>query len=307
MSALENQLCPCKSGLPQNVCCLTLDGFFKRPNTAKVNLQSDYANPGCYARELGYCSRKISGEHFISDGILKGYAHMPIVQGFRWQKEGEEKAIGRASLVSNILCTNHNNSLSHFDSEVTRLHKAIANFILDHKAGRLDENFVIFSGDNIERAAVKTLLGGVCSNSMYNGGMPLEFYGDAKNMCLDFLFNGKKWGDQYAGLYYYPGDEKNPLASNICGLAPLLLDGKVLGAEIYIAGISFLLFLTCPNNFDNRKVDPVWQRPHQIILTAPGAPVKKVLQFSWTMPSSKGWFEIEMSPKLPTNPVMARV
>jgi len=296
-TSASNSLCPCESGLNRQVCCLTIDGLFKKPSTVKVSARENHSHVGCYANELGYCSKKLSGEHFISDGILREFAQMPIVQGFRWQKNGEEKAIGRASLVSNILCTTHNSALSPFDAELTRFHRAVAAVVLDHKAGRVSEGHVLFSGDDIERAIVKALIGGIASKSMHNGdGLPLQLYDGAHSMCLDFLFNGKTWGDAYSGLYFYPGNESRPMGSNICGLAPMLVEGKVLGVEAYIAGITFLLFLSRPKTFAGKDVDKVWQRPRKIILTVPGTPGKKMLEMSWSMPSSNGWFELGMFP-----------
>jgi hypothetical protein len=68
----------------------------------------------CWARPLGDCSDRISGEHYVTAGLFEG--DKLSVQGMAWCKT-EIKEVGKKSLVKNVLCTGHNSKLSPFDDE----------------------------------------------------------------------------------------------------------------------------------------------------------------------------------------------
>src|SRR5262249_5828274 len=78
-----------------------------------------FAHPDCYARAFGGCSRQMSGEHYISKGILElvenrvGQKSKSVrAVGLAFQKPGVEQQFGVTSLVGNILCETHNSLLS---------------------------------------------------------------------------------------------------------------------------------------------------------------------------------------------------
>lgn len=76
----------------------------------------------CWASCLGDCSEKLSGEHIITNGAF--LTDTVKVKGLPWCV-GEFKEIGLASLVKNVLCTNHNSRLSDADAGAVQLRKAL--------------------------------------------------------------------------------------------------------------------------------------------------------------------------------------
>lgn len=81
----------------------------------------DLAMDACWARSLGQCSGKISGEHVISKSLF--WSKKLQVQGYPWCPE--PKTVGLASMVIKNLCTRHNSALSPLDSEAKRLLDAV--------------------------------------------------------------------------------------------------------------------------------------------------------------------------------------
>lgn len=82
----------------------------------------------CWANSIGGCSEILSGEHLISKGILEKMGKMVKVEGFNWCKT-ESKEIGMNALQSKILCGNHNNLLSNYDSEAINFFEAINKWV----------------------------------------------------------------------------------------------------------------------------------------------------------------------------------
>src|SRR4051794_26427712 len=84
---------------------------------------NSFGHPDCYARALGGCCRKMTDEHYISEGVLKlvygragEISRSVLVRGLAFQKQpGALQKIGVARLESKILCNTHNSLLRHFD------------------------------------------------------------------------------------------------------------------------------------------------------------------------------------------------
>lgn len=78
--------------------------------------------PGCWAAALGDCKGKLTGEHYLSEVLIKG----PSIQlrGFHWCEE-EIREIGVGAATANILCARHNSRLSHADSAAGALKQAL--------------------------------------------------------------------------------------------------------------------------------------------------------------------------------------
>lgn len=74
------------------------------------------ANKKCYASHLNECDEKMSGEHYVSESVLKLGGNMVRMAGFPWQNN-KQLDIGIGSLKSKILCTYHNTTLSPLDAE----------------------------------------------------------------------------------------------------------------------------------------------------------------------------------------------
>jgi hypothetical protein len=120
-----------------------------------------YSHPRCYLSFTQNCCTKISGEHFVSHGILQQIGQSISITGAPWLRPGEIKTLATKNLAANILCVRHNSAFSDVDTAAIRLF----NFINEISAN-LTENslsrkskFYIASGDDLEMWATKALLG----------------------------------------------------------------------------------------------------------------------------------------------------
>jgi hypothetical protein len=83
---------------------------------------TNYQNPKCFARSVKNCSKKISGEHIISEIIMKFlFPNNLYLSGPKWLKDQENKNIPISSLTANVLCKTHNSALAKFDTQMNKL------------------------------------------------------------------------------------------------------------------------------------------------------------------------------------------
>jgi hypothetical protein len=76
-------------------------------------------HPKCYAQALGGCSQQLSGEHYVSDKVLRAVSQANIrvrVSGLKFLPSGVEREIGISRLTGNVLCKTHNSALSGYDT-----------------------------------------------------------------------------------------------------------------------------------------------------------------------------------------------
>src|SRR5271157_2659735 len=107
--ALENGSCLCGSSKPGNQCCFNGREWHKRAATLGLRaLPAASAIEKCYMRELGSCSGGASGEHLISEAIIRLLAGDGdfTVAGLPWIPPGEFKAIGALSRERNLAAHN---------------------------------------------------------------------------------------------------------------------------------------------------------------------------------------------------------
>jgi len=115
-------LCPCGSGKILAQCCRRFDGVvFKEPSAIRPpGPPTGYSHPRCYLGFTQNCCSKISGEHFVSQGILRQIGQSVSV-GAPWLKTGEIKTFATKNLTANMLCVHHNSAFSHVDTAAIRL------------------------------------------------------------------------------------------------------------------------------------------------------------------------------------------
>ena len=119
----------------------------------------------CWAALLGDCAGGFSREHLISNGIFDD--EVITAFGLAWCKERPVQ-IGQASAVAKILCKRHNEALSSFDSEATKLSQFLSANVLDDP---LSEAQTTLRGVLLEKWALKTFL-----NLGYVGGLDPEHH-----------------------------------------------------------------------------------------------------------------------------------
>ncbi len=120
----------------------------------------------CWAKCLGNCSGKISGEHIITKGLFDGKSIG--VRGLPWCRE-EHKFISKDAYTANILCRKHNSDLSPVDDAAIHAMNTFRTVMKVHQqrkvlleerlwAGRFDLHEYTISGDGLERWLLKTLI-----------------------------------------------------------------------------------------------------------------------------------------------------
>lgn len=165
--------CPCgNSTRLARECCLfgaTLEpkepclDQLERPRAFK------WAHPGCYARALGDCSSRISGEHFVSKAALAVIASdrgQLEVSGLPWQK-GTTKTLTLDALQANVLCEHHNRSLSGLDVVGERLTSGLAKIAAVIRSGADGRDLppLVLHGHAFERWLLKILCGTIASGN----------------------------------------------------------------------------------------------------------------------------------------------
>lgn len=200
----------------------------------EIILDAEYANPACYARELGECSQRISGEHFISRSLLEKIEKSGElnIQGPAWLSENEERIIPIKSMNANVLCKKHNSALSRLDSAGTEF----CSYLLNVKKKQAQ---LVVNGKEIERWLLKVLCGFGTSGylSGFNGWTP-------KREWLDVLFFDKTLPDE-AGLYYLISNKVLEAESNEFGTWPVVSDDKkeIIGLHLLLSGYTFLFLM----------------------------------------------------------------
>ncbi len=228
-------------------------------------------HPECYARALGGCSRQMSGEHYISECVLElvfgrggEVSKSVLVAGLSFQKPGELRPFGIASLVGNILCERHNSLLSPFDSAGKAMFSAMDGMNDGAEDPSLPKRILRVNGDDLERWVLKSMCGGLYSGAfrvnptkpMSGTVPPLEW--------LHILFSGAEFPPGQ-GLYYIP---KKPGETVTSGQYVLRFEpigshngGEIGGPRIWFLGFEFALLMEnlmpgVPSIFDGALYRP---------------------------------------------------
>src|ERR1700733_9124119 len=192
----------------------------------------------CWAKSLGDCSDKMSGEHLVTAGIFT--TDTVMVQGFPWCIDSP-KEVGLNSLVRNVLCKDHNSRLSPLDEAVIGLFQALRDCMrLSNVRCALPPrrwtrtNFDV-DGRKLERWCLKTLI------TLSIGG-PMPLGPKSKNPStphedLVALCYNRLQLTPPAGLYvsYEPGD--NVTLEDRVMIIPINRDDNYLvGARFSLSG-----------------------------------------------------------------------
>jgi hypothetical protein len=206
------------------------------------------SNPGCYARQLCDCRGPVNREHVVSDSLLAevwqgekaGRVHgLTFLTG----KTRQDPAIvGIKSLTAKILCTGHNNDLSRFDSEITKLFRAREQQVMAEDRGDpVAENRYV-NGDKIERWMLKTLCNGI-----FSGNFPVPFATNfvgqkPDDQTLKIIFRDELFPAGWGVYVNCGGHHVN--ASTVFRLAVVGAPEGIVGLRMWMLGCQFTLVLT---------------------------------------------------------------
>lgn len=284
--SFRNVPCPCGSANKAKKCCWTANGWKKKPLGRLTEPgEGEVGHQRCYARALGGCSDRISGEHYFSRTILQDFSSIRV-SGPKWIREGETRQVGLSSLVAKILCQHHNSCLGSLDSEGGRFFAALRDFdagLHDHPLHSASE--AIFAGEDIERWLLKCLCGLLASGSLRTSLHELPYH------WMELLFLGTQWPDD-AGLYFTFREGRRFHASQSLE-SSLLLDetGSVRGLTLFVAGFGFSLVLAKPNWAASSAFDGGVYRPRGLRLRRLRA--VKTLHMTWSTKVAGDWVDLD--------------
>jgi hypothetical protein len=220
-------------------------GYHKKPVVVELHkpgLTGRHAN--CYMAATGGCDTKISGEHLISEGVLKTLADKQVgLSGVPWLK-GQKRMLGYEALTANCLCTTHNSLLSPIDTVGARLFEAIQKCgTTDTGRGRL----FLLSGHDVERWMLRSLaIFGVSGNFAIDGALIDQNFVDRRHI-VELLEDVSKW-KKPLGFYLTRGLGHRFWRRDNIQIAPVVKTGgdEIMGISrwIFRASSSHSLSLT---------------------------------------------------------------
>lgn len=220
------------------------------------------SHDGCYLRATRACSTKISGEHLVSEGVLKILAEKEVeLSGTPWLK-GAKKKFGFAALTANCLCTVHNTALSPIDAGGALFFNAI------QKCGTSESgaahNFLL-SGHDVERWLFRTLVALGVSKNLGLGGAALDNKLVERLRIAELLEDHMQW-KQPLGLYLMQGLGYKFTRRDTLDVAPLIKRGSddVLGLWSNIQGFELGLLAT-DHDISGTGLDKALYRPGAFI------------------------------------------
>lgn len=233
-----------------------------------------FSHKKCYANKTAKCSTKISGEHIISDSILREFEHNNTVKitGLPWIEKQTFNLLSRKSLVANILCENHNSELSPFDNEVVKLIRCIKEFDSDFNNPNPTNAKRQFKGEYIEKWMLKTICGLIASNQISQDNQRNQV--KLKDIYIDILFNNKKFPEGW-GLFFKIPDNNEIHKFDCVSFMPMIGEGEIKCAEFLFHNFRFYLILGKPT-------DPtLWGFKHIFQIRLTDGKATKTIELHW--------------------------
>ena len=235
----------------------------------------------CWASALGNCSGSASREHYISDGIFDGES--VSAQGLHWCKTAPVE-IGLSSAVAKILCKRHNEALSPFDGEASRLSKYLLGSVLDKP---LERSELRVDGRLLEKWALKTY-----ANLGYIGALDPVHHTRVTPppFLVTHIFEDTPL-PQGIGLYFVSGKVSNAdfrAGVSWTSIRNVAAGGEIVGMTFMLNSVRFVVSaqpgdaaprlrrVGTVNDFNYAEAN-ITYRPADITFTSPTAGQKQVL------------------------------
>jgi hypothetical protein len=261
----------------------------------------DYRHPKCYANKYGGCCTKISGEHYVSHGLVKLYSDGdPNFTVQHKTGKGIGHPVQPKEFKANILCKTHNSALHPADDAALKFAKFLRRIALQYDAGAGDWGVyeeITVSGDDLQRWVLKLLLNhAVTEHFSEQQDQKVAFPTEAIDLLLDRAVWPSTWGLTVPGatankdVRVCPFQTKDVVNSHWWDVAPFVHKDKTLicGAIVSLAHVSFGLTLFNPGRnmpgWDNpgNPLRGSLQRPASIAWELEG--VEKRINFRWDYP-----------------------
>jgi hypothetical protein len=228
-------------------------------------------------KELGSCVGPISGEHIISESVIRVLMADGdfSVSGLPWLDAGEERTLAPQNLTANCLCAKHNSALHPLDDAAQYFFATLKSF-LELGAG---SSHAIVSGHDIERWLLKTAKAAAVSKNFARGRQRLSGAFSRDEAILDMLDSPHHWLDG-AGLYGIMNTGDMTVNHPRFQLQPLTNDQDDIEALVLsILGLRFALLLETPDEGKYPFLREAKYRPGRIVISYPSS--TKWVTMSW--------------------------
>jgi len=229
---------------------------------------------------------KISKEHYISNNILADFEKNRAVKlaGLPWMEKQTFNLLSRSKLVSNILCTKHNQDLSPFDREAGDFLRCIKDFDAGFNIETPVNEVKQFNGEYIEKWMLKTICALIASGQVAQNGHRVPVI--LKEIYVDLLFNNAAWPDGW-GLYFKAPVNTQVHKFDSVNIMPMMGNGEVKCVEFLLHNFTFYLALGKPDNPDHSGIRHI----HKIQFT--DGKVTKIMELQWNDPADNHWIEFK--------------
>ncbi|WBP94940.1 hypothetical protein O6072_02450 [Mycolicibacterium neoaurum] len=264
----------------------------------------DFKHPKCYANVHGGCSTRISGEHYVSHGLIRLYGENdPAFTLQHKTGKGVGHPVTAKNFKANILCQKHNSALSPADDAALAFATFLRRTALEYDAGAGEwgaEEEVTISGEDFRRWVLKIFLNhAVTKHFEEQQDRTVTFPDMAIDLLLDRVPWPPMWGiavpgasrsGMFRALPYQPVDVVN---SHWWGVRPFVHKSGAWmgGALVDLAHMSFGMTLyddggwQPPGTFPDDPKNPIGgslQQPANIAWSLHG--VEKRVNFTWDNP-----------------------
>lgn len=245
-----------------------------------------YKHPKCYANTRGGCSGTISGEHYVSHGLIKLYGNNdPKFTVQHKTGKGVGHPVTAKNFKANILCQKHNAALSPADDAALAFATFLRRTAREYDAGAGEwgnPEQITISGDDMQRWVLKIFLNHAVTGhyDVHQRNSSVRFPTEAIDLLLDRAAWPSTWGLTVPGsvtskdVRACPYQTKEVVDSHWWGVAPFVFkdDSWIGGGMVDLAHVTFGLTL-----FNPGRNMPGWDNP--------GNPLRGSLQ----RPSFIGW------------------
>jgi len=273
-----NGPCPCGSTRPGRLCCFNGKEWHKPPAMLGLKtLPAGSVVEKCYMKDLGSCVGPISGEHIISESVIRILMADGdfSVSGLPWLAQGEAKILAPGNLTTNCLCTKHNSTLHPLDDAAKYFFASLKSYL----EGDAGSRHALVSGHDLERWLLKTAKAAAVSKNLARGRAPLSGAFSRDAALLDMLDDPRHWPEG-AGLYCTMNTGDRTLNPPRFQLQPLTnAEEDVEALALNILGLSFVLLLEPLDESKYPFLRGARYRPGRIVISYPAS--TNWLTLSW--------------------------
>jgi hypothetical protein len=270
--------CPCGSTRLARLCCFNGKDWHKPPAVLGLKtLPKTSSLTKCYMKELGSCAGPVSGEHIVSEAVIRVLMADGdfSISGLPWLAPGEAKILPPQSLRANCLCTKHNSALHPLDDAAKCFFASLKSF-LEHDT---ESRHALVSGHDIERWLLKTAKAAAVSKNLARGRERLSGAFSRDEAILDMLDSPHRWPEG-AGLYCTMNTGDRTVNHPRFQLQPLTNEQEDIEAlALNILGLQFVLLLEPPDESKYPFLRGSRYRPGKIAISYPAS--TNWLTMSW--------------------------